>query len=81
MKLKHVQFINTVSFGGQLQSASDRPVGDRPGQGGFDLELGKFDGVTGVKMTKDINGKPSVRLVPLSNVACYEPVGPVTNSK
>lgn len=68
MKLKSVQFISVVSFGGQLQSASNKPVGDRPGQGGMDIELGEY----GVKLSKTINGIPSVRHVPLANVASME---------
>lgn len=68
MKIKHVQFINVVSFGGQLQSASNKPVGDRPGQGGMDIELSEH----GVKLSKSINGVPTTRHVPLSNVAAME---------
>lgn len=68
MRLRYVQFINVVSFGGQLQSASNKPVGDRPGQGGMEIELGEH----GVKLSRSINGIPTVRHVPLSNVAAME---------
>lgn len=68
MKLKYVQFVNVVSFGGQLQSASNKPVGDRPGQGGIDLELTEH----GVRLTKNLNGVSITRFVPLSNVAAME---------
>jgi len=68
MKLRYVQFVNVVSFGGQLQSASNKPVGDRPGQGGVEIELSEH----GVKLTKQMNGVAITRHVPLSNVASME---------
>lgn len=79
MKLCHVQFVNTVSFGGSLQSASNRPVGDRPGQGSMDIELderGRF-----ISLTKLVNGKPQTRVVPMANVAAFEVIEPVQLEK
>lgn len=70
MKLCHVQFITTVSFGGSLQSASNRPVGDRPGQGAMDIELNPDTGC--IYLTKSVNGRPQTRIVPMSNVAAFE---------
>lgn len=70
MKLKHVQFISTVSFGGQLQSASINVVGDRPGQTGSVIELDEK--MRFVSITKVMNGQSTTRVVPMSNVACYE---------
>ncbi len=78
MKLTYVQFINPVSFGGQLQSASNKPVGDRPGQGAMAIELGSFEGARCVALTKTINGVPTTRMVPLTNVAMFEPAEPTT---
>ena len=72
MKIDNVQFINTVSFGGQLQSASIRAVGDRPGQGGMLIELDEK--MRFMALTKDVNGQPRTRLVPMSNIASFEPI-------
>lgn len=72
MKLSYVQFIHPVSFGGQLQSASNRAVGDRPGQGNMEIELGVLEGVSCISLSKLVNGVPATRLVPLSNVAMFE---------
>jgi hypothetical protein len=72
MKLDNVQFVNTVSFGGQLQSASTRAVGDRPGQGGMAIELDEK--MRFVALTKSVNGVQKTRLVPMSNIASFEPI-------
>jgi len=72
MKLSYVQFIHPVSFGGQLQSASNRAVGDRPGQGGMEIELGTVEGVQCVALSKSVNGKPATRLVPMTNIAAFD---------
>ena len=72
MRIKQVQFINTVSFGGQLQSASIHAVGDRPGQGGMEIEMDEK--MRFISLTKLLNGNPSTRLVPMTNVAAFEPL-------
>lgn len=70
MKLTYVQFVHVVFFGGQLQSASNKPVGDRPGQGAMDIELD--DKMRFVALTKNVNGKPATKLVPMSNIAAFD---------
>lgn len=70
MRLKHVQFKTTVSFGGQLQSASINPVGDRPGQSGCEIDLDEKTQT--ISIAKVMNGKHTIRHVPMSNVAAYE---------
>lgn len=70
MKLKHAQFVSTVSFGGQLQSISVNVVGDRPGQTGAVIELDEK--MRFVSITKLMNGQSVTRVVPMSNIACYE---------
>lgn len=72
MNLNSVQFKHTVSFGGMLQSCSTKAVGDRPGQGGMLIELSE-DGQF-ISLTKNINGKPQTRIVPMTNVASFEPI-------
>lgn len=72
MKIDNVQFVNTVSFGGQLQSASIRAVGDRPGQGGMEIELDEK--MRFVALTKSVNGMPRTKLVPMTNIASFEPI-------
>lgn len=72
MKIDNVQFVNTVSFGGQLQSASTRAVGDRPGQGAMIIELDEE--MRFVALTKTVNGNKKTRLVPMTNIASFEPV-------
>lgn len=76
MKLKMVQFVNVVSFGGQLQSATNTVVGDRPGQVAADLELDEK--MRFITMTRAVNGVLQTKQVPMSNVACFElaPVPP-----
>lgn len=69
-KLSLVQFVNVVSFGGQLQSASLRPVGDRPGQGTMEILADLDKGL--VYLTKNVNGRPVTKLVPMSNIASFE---------
>lgn len=72
MKIDNVQFVNTVSFGGQLQSASSKPVGDRPGQGAMTIELD--DEMRFVALTKHVNGLKKTRLVPMTNIASFEAI-------
>jgi hypothetical protein len=79
MKLDNVQFVNTVSFGGQLQSASIRAVGDRPGQGGMTIEIDEK--MRFVALTKAVNGIMKTRLVPMSNIASFEPIIEVETKK
>jgi hypothetical protein len=84
MKLDNVQFVNTVSFGGQLQSASIRAVGDRPGQGGMTIEIDEK--MRFIALTKSVNGITKTRLVPMTNVASFEciieePVKPAAAKK
>ncbi len=70
MLLKKVNFVHVVSFGGQLQSASCNPVGDRPGQGGMKIELDekwRF-----IALTKVVNGKSVTHIVPMTNVSGFE---------
>lgn len=70
MKLKHVQFRDTVSFGGMLQSVSTTVVGDRPGQTPALIE---FDPESDfIAVTKTVNGTLTTKLVPMSNVAAFE---------
>lgn len=72
MKIKSVQFRDPVSFGGLLQSASTNVVGDRPGATPMQIELddaGRF-----FELSKAVNGKPSTRVVPMENVASFEPM-------
>jgi hypothetical protein len=72
MRLSFVQFVNVVNFGGSIQSANDNPngVGDRPGAGGTVIELD--DAQAFVKLTRTLNGKPTTRYVPMSNIATFE---------
>jgi len=72
MKLKFVQFRNNVSFGGQLQSASISPVGDRPGQGGMEIDLDEKANI--VRLRKPVNGIMEERFVPMSNIASFQPL-------
>lgn len=79
MLLKSVQFVNVVSFGGQLQSVSTTPVGDRPGQIGNKIELDekwRF-----IAITKSLNGIMTTKIVPMTNVACFEALEPAAVKK
>lgn len=69
-KLKSVQFVSVVSFGGQLQSAGLGVVGDRPGQVPMQIEGDLEAGY--ITLTKVVNGQLQSRLVPMSNVASFE---------
>jgi len=71
MKLKHVQFVNVVQFGGSLQSLSVKPVGDQPGQGENEIEVDEK--MRFVRLGRRVNGIPAVKFVPMSNVASFEP--------
>lgn len=70
MKIKTVQFCTPVNFGGTLVSASCKPVGDRIGESGTVIELS--DDKCFISLSKNVNGIPTTKWVPLTNVACYE---------
>ena len=70
MLLKKVNFLHVVSFGGQLQSASCNPVGDRPGQARMKIELDekwRF-----IALTKVVNGQTVTHIVPMTNFSGFE---------
>lgn len=71
MKLAQVDFIAVVSFGGSIKSArAGSVVGDRPGQVPVDIEL--TEDLCFVKLTKRVNNKMLSKMVPMTNVACFE---------
>ena len=73
MKLASVQFIHVVGFfGQQIHGASDKSVGDRPGQPAFEIEIVQAD-LPCVKLSKkDVStGKLRTCYVPLTNVASF----------
>jgi hypothetical protein len=72
MKLKTVQFVNPVSFGGTLVSASMNPVGDRPGQIGTIIEADEK--MRFVALTRVVNGIQQTKVVPMTNIAAFEPL-------
>ena len=72
MKVLNVSFINVVAHGGGIKSASSTSAAnpERPGSSPFDIE---FDPDSNLfKITRSLNGKSVSKLVPLSNVACFE---------
>jgi hypothetical protein len=69
-KIKEVQFINVVSFGGQIKSCNGKVVGDRPGQEAAEIELDEKQRF--FKMSKVMNGKLRSKYVPMSNVSGFE---------
>lgn len=71
IKLNSVQFVNTVSFGGSLQSLSVNPVGDRPGALPNEISFDPESNLIEIK--RIVNGVPQKRYVPMSNVASFEP--------
>ena len=71
VKLVNVQFINVVSFGGQLQSLSVNPSGERPGEKPNEISFDPESSLVEIKRV--VNGRPTVKYVPLSNVASFEP--------
>ena len=71
VKLASVQFINVVSFGGQLQSLSINPSGERPGEKPNEILLDETTQL--IQLKRIVNGVPKVRYVPMSNVASFEP--------
>jgi hypothetical protein len=71
MKLKHVQFVNVVQFGGSLQSLSVQPVGDQPGQTENEIEFDEK--MRFVRLARRVNGRHAVKFVPVANVASFEP--------
>ena len=72
MKIKTIQFKSVVSFGGQLQSASVDPVGDRPGSTPMSIELD--DSMRFFELIKSVNGRRTTKIVPMDNVASFEPL-------
>lgn len=73
IKIAGVQFINVVSFGGQIKSAQDGSVvGDRAGQTPTVITLD--DKQRFFELTKTINGRVLKKLVPMSNVSGFEPM-------
>lgn len=67
-----VQFINVVSFGGQIKSASavspSNP--ERAGSTPFEIELDEASGI--FKVTKTLSGVVKSKYVPMTNVASFE---------
>ena len=70
MKVKEVQFINVVSFGGQIKSCNGRVVGDRPGQVPTDIEVDEKQRF--FKLSRIMEGKLRTKYVPMSNVSGFE---------
>ena len=70
MKVKEVQFINVVSFGGQIKSCNGKVVGDRPGQTATDIEVDEKQRF--FKLSRVMDGKMRVKYVPMSNVSGFE---------
>lgn len=68
-KLKSVQFVHTVSFGGQISSFSPVPVGDRPGVKGGTATLD--DDARFIRLERENGGVKEVRFVPMTNVASF----------
>ena len=71
IKLVNVQFVNIVSFGGQLQSLSVNPTGDRPGEKPNEISFDPESNLIEIK--RIVNGLPKTKYVPMSNVASFEP--------
>lgn len=71
IKLINVQFVNIVSFGGQLQSLSVNPSGERPGEKPNEISFDPESSLVEIK--RMVNGQPKVKYVPLSNIASFEP--------
>lgn len=71
IKLVNVQFVNIVSFGGQLQSLSVNPTGDRPGEKPNEISFDPESNLIEIKRL--VNGVPKTKYIPLSNVASFEP--------
>ena len=70
MKVKEVQFINVVSFFGQIKSCNGRVVGDRPGQVPTDIEVDEK--LRFFKLSRIHDGKLRVKTVPMSNVSGFD---------
>jgi hypothetical protein len=71
IKLVNVQFVNIVSFGGQLQSLSVNPSGERPGEKPNEISFDPESSLVEIKRV--VNGVPKTKYSPLSNVASFEP--------
>ena len=67
-----VSFVNPVSFGGQIKSASSTSPSnpERAGSTPFDIELDEASGI--FKVAKNASGIVKVKYVPMQNVACFE---------
>jgi len=70
MKVTHVDFIAVVSLGGSLKSASNKVVGDRPGQ--TPMEISVDEDMKFIRLVKTVNGKEKVKYVPMTNVSGFE---------
>ncbi len=79
MRVSEVQFINVVSFAGQIKSCNGRVVGDRPGQVPTEIEVDEK--MRFFKLSRIIDGKPRVKYVPMSNVSGFEVVEEVEAPK
>lgn len=69
--IKSVQFVNTVSFGGQKQSLNRAIVGDRPGQTSADIEIDEKHRFISLK--RKVSGVEEEVIVPMTNVASFMP--------
>lgn len=72
MYLKFVQFVNPINHGGTLVSVANRVVGDRAGETAPIIEID--DKHREIAITKKVNGNVVTKVVPIANVACYEPI-------
>lgn len=78
MNLLRVDFINNVSFGGQIRSASSTSPQhpDRPGSGKFKLRLVEVSGIPCVEIVGVEAGREKVKNVPFTNVSTFEVAPP-----
>ena len=67
MQIKRIDFIAPVNFGGTLKSISTRVSGARPGETPAALEMDPD--MRFVSLTKQVNGKEQVKIVPMTNVS------------
>ena len=67
MQIKRIDFIAPVNFGGTLKSISTTVSGARPGETAATLEMDPE--MRFVSLTKHVNGKEAVKIVPMTNVS------------
>lgn len=67
MQIKRIDFIAPVNFGGTLKSISTTVSGARAGETPAVLEMDPD--MRFVSLTKHVNGKEAVKIVPMSNVS------------